>query len=285
MRRSLSNAWSFCRSFLSTPSGAIGTVIVLVALFVAVFAPYLAPGDPYQITRATFQPPGSDYLLGTDSLGRDMASRLIWGTRTSLLFGFGAAGLSLIIGIVLGALSGYFGGVTDHLLSRFFEVFLMVPRLFLIILLVAVFGSNMLIAIGVIGFTLWPSNAKLMRAQVLTLKSRAFVRASIGAGASPLYVLTWHVVPNGVSAVIANSSLQMANAILLEASLSFLGLGDPNVVSWGQIIQLGQSYMVSAWWIVTLPGIALALLILGIYLLGDALAVKLNPRLRTRGAH
>jgi len=283
MQTGFRGAWLFWRSFLSTPAGAVGAAIVAVALFVAVLAPYLAPADPYQITRATFLAPSGEHILGTDNLGRDMASRLIWGTRTSLLFGFGAASLSLVIGVVLGALSGYFGGITDHLFSRLFEVFLMVPRLFLIILLVAMFGSNMLIAIGVIGFTLWPSNAKLMRAQVLTLKSRAFVRASIGSGASHLHVLARHVMPNGVSAVIANSSLQMANAVLLEASLSFLGLGDPNVVSWGQVIQQGQSYMVRAWWIVTLPGLLLVILILGIYLLGDALAMKLNPRLRTRG--
>ena len=275
---------SFFRSLLSTPAGFVGAIIVGFAIFVAVFAPYLSPADPYRITRGVFSPPFTDTLLGRDNLGRDMASRLIWGTRTSLIFGFCAAGLSLAIGVIFGAISGYFGGIVDHLFSRLFEVFLMVPRLFLIILLVAVFGTNVVIAVAVVGFTLWPSNAKLMRSQVLTLKSRAFVRASLGSGASHWHVLVQHILPNGVSAIIANSSLQIAYAILLEASLSFLGLSDPNVVSWGQLIKQGQQYMVTGWWIITWPGLALVVLILGVYLLGDALAVKLNPQLRDRAA-
>lgn len=284
VRRTAKQAVAFSRAFLSNRSGSVGAVIVAVAILVALFAPQLAPTDPYRLSRDTFRPPGPEHILGTDNVGRDMASRIVWGTRTSLVFAVGAAGVSLLIGVLLGAISGYFGGLVDQLLSRIFEVFLMVPRLFLVILLVAVFGSNAMIAMVVIGLTLWPSNAKLMRAQVLTLKSRAYVRASLGAGASHMYVLMRHIVPNGMSAVVANSSLQMAYAVLLEASLSFLGLGDPNVVSWGQIIEQGQSYMRTAWWIVTLPGLALVLLIVGIYLLGDGLAVRLNPRLAGRAA-
>jgi peptide/nickel transport system permease protein len=221
--------------------------------------------------------------MGTDHFGRDVFSMMVWGTRVSLLFAFGAAGLSLILGVFLGGVSGYFGGLADDLLSRMFEVFIIIPRLFLIILVVALFGNSLWFSVIVIGATMWPSNARIMRAQVLTLKEREYVQAAAVAGGSHLQVLFEHVVPNGIGPVLANSTLQMAYAVLLEAGLSFLGLGDPNVPSWGQVLYAGQNYITSAPWLVIFPGLAIAILLVGLHLLGTGLLHTVNPRMQHYG--
>jgi peptide/nickel transport system permease protein len=268
------------RRFFQHWPATIGTAVVVIMTVVAVFAPAIAPRDPYEPSMNMFVPPSREYPFGTDDMGRDLLSRIVWGTRVSMTFAVSAAVISLFIGVVLGGISGYFGGVVDQVFSRFVELFLMVPRLFLVILLVAIFGNNVTIAVLVVALTIWPSNARLMRAQVLAIKDRAFVQASLGAGASSTHVLFHHVIPNGISAVVANFSLQMAQAVLLEASLSFLGLGDPNQVSWGQIIHHSQDYILSAWWMVVVPGAVLLLLLISLNLMGDGLAIVLNPRLR-----
>ena len=280
----MSGLKSFWNSFSSRRPAVAGLIVLLLAMLVALLASVICREDPYSMTVNMFRPPSPDHPMGTDNMGRDMLARMAYGTRVSLLFAFCAAGISLAIGIVLGALAGYFGGVMDDLLSRVFEVFLIIPRLFLIILLVAFYGNSMLVCVVVIGMTIWPSNARIMRAQVLTLKSRSFVQAAIGTGASNLCVLFKHIVPNGIAAVIANSTLQMAQAVLLEAGLSFLGLGDPNRVSWGQILYQGQYHLRSAWWMVVFPGAALLCLLLALHMVGDGLGAALNPRLREREA-
>ena len=173
---------------------------------------------------------------------------MIWGTRISLLFALGVAALSLLVGVVLGALSGYWGGWVDELLSRGFEVFLMLPRFFLIILIVALFGQNIVFTAIIVGLTSWVTNARLTRAQVMTVKERVFVQASLASGVSRTKVLFRHVLPNGLYPVIANSTLEMAGAIITEAALSFLGLGDPNHLSWGQILYSAQMH-IHSWWL------------------------------------
>jgi peptide/nickel transport system permease protein len=205
---------------------------------------------------------------------------LVWGTRVSLLFAFGAAGISLGVGVTLGAISGYFGGLLDDALSRLFEMFYIIPRLFLIILIIALFGSHLWMTVLIVGATIWPSNARIMRAQVLTLKRRGYAQAAIVSGGSHWQVLFGHIVPNGVAPVLANSVLQMAYAVLTEAGLAFLGLGDPNVASWGQILFWGQSYISSAPWMVIFPGAALALLLLSFQLLGGLARRGADPSLR-----
>jgi peptide/nickel transport system permease protein len=272
----------FWRLYQRQVPAMAGLVLLALMILVAVLAPRLAPASPTAFFD-TFANPGRVYLLGTDHLGRDILSMMIWGTRISLMFAFVAAGISLVIGVGLGAIPGYYGGWIDDLFSRFFDVFIMIPRLFLIILLVALFGSNVLFAILVIGLTIWPSNAKIMRAQVLTLKERGYVHASRVAGRSSIGILLGHVIPNGLGPVIANSTLQMAYAVLTEASLSFLGLGDPNTPSWGQVLNAGQNYIQTAWWMVTFPGVALMMLLLALHLVGDGVSLVLNPRLRAQG--
>ena len=269
---------AFVERFLAQRLAVTGSVLLALVAATAVFAPLIAPHDPFALNPPLLQP-GGTHWLGTDPIGHDVLSMILWGGRVSLAFAFGAAALSLAIGVVMGAVAGYVGGVLDDAFSRFLETFLIIPRLFLIILIVALLGSNILFVIAVMGLTMWPSNAKIMRAQVLSIKKRGYVQAAIAAGVSPLPIIFRHVIPNGLAPVIANSTLQMAYAVLTEAGLSFLGLGDPNQVSWGQILNAGQSYVRSVPWIVISPGLAIMVLLLGLHLVGDGVTRVLNPRL------
>jgi peptide/nickel transport system permease protein len=266
---------------LGTPiSTWAGAIILVGAVALAIMAPWIYPGDPLDIDNPTFRPPSREYPMGTDHIGRDVLVMMVWGTRISMLFAFGAAGLSLVVGVLFGGLSGYFGGWLDDLLSRSFEVFIVIPRLFLIILVVAMFGTHLWLAVLVVGLTIWPSNARIMRAQVLSLKNREYVQAATVSGAGHLQVLFEHIVPNGIGPVLANSTLQMAYAVLTEAGLSFLGLGDPNTPSWGRILYAGQNYITSAPWLVIFPGVAIAALLVGLHLLGTSALHLLNPRMQ-----
>lgn len=270
---------AFVRGYLRERGAVIGLLLLSAISLTAILAPFIAPYHPFQL-HATLQPPSEDFIFGTDYLGRDIFSQMVWGGRVSMEFAFGAAGISLVLGVFLGAISGYFGGAVDAVMSRLFEIFLMIPRLFLIILVVALLGTNIWFVVVVIGLTLWPSNARIMRSQVLTLKKRGYVQAAVAAGVTPFTIMMKHVIPNGLAPVIANSTLQMAYAVLTEAGLSFLGLGDPGQVSWGQILNNGQNYMRSAPWIVIVPGLGIAFLLLGLHLVGDGVTRVLNPRLR-----
>ncbi len=257
-----------------------GLALLVGFVLIAALAPALTTSNPLNIDSTPFLPPGEDHPMGTDFMGRDVYAMMVWGTRVALLFAFGAAGISLVVGVVFGAVAGYIGGVFDDLLSRTFDIFMIIPRLFLIILIVAMFGTSLWGSVIVIGATLWPSNARIMRAQVMSLKHRGYVQAAVVSGGSGLQVLFEHIVPNGIAPVLANSTLQMASAVLTEAGLSFLGLGDPNVASWGQIINAGQNYMTRAPWMVIFPGLAIALLLMGLHLLGGGILSALNPRMQ-----
>lgn len=266
------------KSFLKNPQTIVGFAILTVMVLLAVFAPVICPGNPLFSAGKPLQAPNQEFFMGTDYLGRDVWAMLVWGSRISILFAFGASLLSLIVGIVLGALSGYIGGWLDDLMCRVFELFYIIPRTFLVILMVAFFGSSVWLMVLIIGITIWPSNAKIMRAQVLTLKSRGYVQAGNVAGGTRLGILFKHIVPNGMGPVLSNSILQMAQAVLTEASLSFLGLGDPNKASWGLILNAGQKHINSAPWLIIYPGIALALLLLAFNLIGTALHKTLNVK-------
>jgi peptide/nickel transport system permease protein len=257
--------------------GLAGFIIVLFFGLLAIGAPYVAPYGENQQSYNILQPPSAQHLLGTDTIGRDTLSRIIYGSQVSMAFGFGVALLSLVLGIVLGAFPGYFGGLVDDLFSRFFDMVLMIPSFFLIILAVALFGSNIQTSMLIVALTLWPSNARITRVQVLTLKTRAYVQASVVTGAGHLRIIFKHILPNGISPVIANSALQMANAVLIEASLSFLGLSDPNHVSWGTII-FGAVEHFNAWWL-SMAGVTLMTLTLGFNFAADGISYILTPRL------
>lgn len=260
--------------------GTIGFLLVLAFVITAVFAPFLRPYDPNGQLFPLLERPSLWHPFGTDSLGRDVLSRSIYGTKIALIYAFGASGLALVIGVVLGAIAGYYGGLIDDTLSRIFEIFLMLPAFFLIILVVAIYGAKVTHATIIIAVTMWPSNARITRAQVLTLRTRAYVEAATISGVGTIRILLRHILPNGIQPVIVNTAFQMATAVLLEASLAFLGLSDPNAISWGGILWDAQSNWTS-WWLI-IPGGLITLLCLGFSLLADGINYAFNPRFRGR---
>lgn len=257
----------------------IGSIILSILLIVAILAPFIATHNPYALDGDVITPPSVGNLLGTDGLGRDVFSMIVYGARTSLIIGVVAAVISAVIGTLLGALSGFYGGKTDRVLTEVNNVFLMMPTFFLILLIVALFGSSLVNVMLVIGLTTWVGNARLMRAQAMSLRGRTFIMSAYAIGESKWKVLIKHVIPNGIFPIIANTTMNISAAILTESSLSFLGLGDPNVMSWGQIIYNGRSDLTSGWWVSTFSGMAVVITVLAFYLLGDGLNRVLSPKL------
>lgn len=275
--RSLKEFWM---AYSSQKQAVAGLLILLLVVAVAFLAPYISPYDPNYLGDTLMEAPGRQHLLGTDGMGRDVFSMILHGTRVSLLVGVISALLSGMIGTLVGGISGFFGGTVDAVISEIIDIFLMLPTFFLILIIVAMFGSSMLNVMIVIGLTSWPGNARLMRAQALSLRERTFVIGAKVIGESRGSILFRYIIPNGIFPVIANTTMQVASAILTEAGLSFLGLGDPNVVSWGRLIYDGRAYLTSAWWISTFAGMAIVVTVMGFYLIGDGLNRVLNPKLR-----
>jgi peptide/nickel transport system permease protein len=257
-----------------------GLIILCLLLIMAAFAPLIATYGPQELTDDMAVPPGKEHLLGTDGLGRDLFSMIVYGTRTSLVIGVTAALISGVIGTVLGGIAGFYRGRTDTVLTELNNVFLMMPTFFLILIVIAFFGSSMLNVMIVIGLTSWVGNARLMRAQAMSLRERTFVLSSFAVGESRTRILFRHIMPNGIFPIIANTTMNISAAILTESSLSFLGLGDPNVVSWGQIVYNGRSYLTNGWWISTFSGLMIVITVLAFYLIGDGLNKVLSPKLR-----
>ena len=261
----------------------VGLSMLAFLILVAIFAPILAPYDPYALSDDMVVGPGLKYLLGTDGLGRDILSMIIYGARTSLIVGFTAATIAGVIGTLLGGIAGYFGGKIDGIVGEMINVFMMMPTFFLILIIVALFGSGLFNVMIVIGLTTWVGNAKLMRAQAMSLRERTFVKAAEAIGESRIKILFKHIIPNGIFPIIANTTMGVAGAILTESSLAFLGLGDPNVISWGQIVQNGKSYLVSGWWMCVFSGLVIIFTVVTFYLIGDGLNRVLSPKLRKLG--
>jgi peptide/nickel transport system permease protein len=262
-------------------AAVFGMFIVVFFFMVALFAPLLAPFGLLELSGA-FQPPSPVHLLGTDSLGLDVLSCVFFGARASLMVGLFAVMTSTIIGLTVGSIAGFYGKRIDDLLMRVTEMFQVLPRFFLAIIFVAFFGPNLWNLIFVIGILTWPATARLLRAEFLALTKREFVEAGRAMGMSDVKLIVKEIFPNAISPVIVNASLEIAGAILLEASLSFLGLGDPSVMSWGMMLHNSQEYFSRAWWVAAFPGLALFLTTLGLNLVGDGLNDALNPRLRGR---
>jgi peptide/nickel transport system permease protein len=255
--------------------------IVLAMFFcTAVFADQIAPFDPLKITDETFQPPSRKFLFGTDDLGRDVFSGVIYGARTSILIGVTVALLSGLIGVSVGATAGYAGGIWDDFLMRVTELFLIPPRFFLALVIAALFGASLFNLILVLTVTYWTTTARLVRAEVLSLKERSFVEASRAMGASHMRILFYTILPNALPLIITNVALMVGGVILLEAALDFIGIGDTNRVSWGAMLHNGQHFIRDGWWMVVFPSLALALLVLAINIIGDALNIALNPKAR-----
>lgn len=265
--------------------GAAGLAVVLVMACIGAAAPYLPLPSYDSIDYPRFLPPFSPgHLLGTDHLGRDLASRIFWGARVSLAVGFVAAGIAAVIGVLLGALAGYYGGYVDAVVGRITDMFFVIPTFFIAVTLAAIYGSSTGMIMMIIGLTTWPATARIMRAQTMVAKELLYVEAAKALGAGSLRILFKHVVPASIQPAMANTILQVANAIVIEAGLSYLGLGDPNAPSWGRIIYEGQPYIISAWWISILPGTFLLITVAGLHMLGDTIYRKLTPKLKIQSA-
>ena len=259
----------------------VGLVLFALVLLVVLFAPQLAPFDPYDLGDDLLVPPGTaGHLLGTTNMGQDILSMLIYGSRASLAIGIVAAAISGVIGTLVGAVAGFYGGKLDKVINEVINVFLMIPSFFLVLIIVAMFGSSMVNVMFVIGLTSWPSNARMMRVQAMSIKERTFVKSAVAMGESKRQILFKYIIPNGLFPVIANTTMGVAKAILTEASLSFLGLGDPNVISWGQMIFDGKQYLTSGWWMSTFAGLCIMLIVMIFYLIGDGLNYALNPKMK-----
>ena len=257
----------------------VGLILLAVLLLVAIAGPHFAPYNPKLLNDDLFMAPYAKYPLGTDNLGHDILSQILYGASTSLKIGFIAATISAVIGVTFGGIAGFYGGVADRILNEIMNIFLMLPTFFLILLIIATFGSSMTNVMIVIGLTSWVGNARLMRAQAKAIKERTFVKSCIAMGESKSSILIKHVLPNGIFPIIANTTMNISSAILTEAGLSFLGLGDPNVVSWGQIINTGKGYLPKCWWICTFPGIATIFTVLTFFLIGEGLNRVLSPKM------
>ena len=278
-----SRAW---RKLARNPAALAGVLILLAVIGAAVFAPWVAPQDPArQSLIRRFTPPvwahgGSiAYPLGTDQVGRDILSRIIYGARVSLLVGISAVLVSLTVGVTLGLLSGFFRGRVDTVIMTVVDVTLSFPQLLLALAFVAALGPSLLTIIVVLGLTGWERYARVVRAEVLALREKDFVEAARAIGASPTRLLLGHLLPNTFSSIIVMSTLQVAQAILQEAALSFLGVGTGSAhPTWGQMISLGRDFVSVAWWLATFPGLAILLTVLAINLVGDRLRDALDPR-------
>lgn len=275
----------FWKAMLRNPSGVIGIVLLLLAVFVAAFGPMLFPNSPWKMVQRPFLPPfmNPKVTLGTDALGRDVFLGLIYGARVSLLVGLVSTTVALTIGVPVGAIAGYFGGKVDDLLMRLTEFFQVIPSIALAIVLVAILQPSIYSIVAAIAIVSWPPVARLVRGEVLSLRTREYVQAAVVTGQSNGWIIWKEILPNTLSPIIVLASLMVANAILLESSLSFLGLGDPNLMSWGYMVGAGRTVIRQAWWITVFPGIAILISVLGLNLIGEGLNDALNPRLSREG--
>lgn len=280
--RPASRQFMLLRILAKNPQAVVAGIFLIFLVMVAVAASWLFPGDPLAMAAPPLLWPGEDgqFLLGSDSLGRDVMAGLAHGVRVSLLVGVVSAATSLLIGLAVGCLSGYFGGWVDGVLMRVTEFFQAIPSFLLVIVLVVIGGADVKIVILAIGIASWPVIARLARAEFRSLREAEFVLAARTQGFGNARIIFCEILPNALSPVIVTTSVLVATAILMEAALAFLGLGDPNVVSWGSMIGEGREQLRTAWYLTAIPGGAIVLTVLSLNLLGDALNDALNPRLR-----
>ena len=270
------------RAFLHNPAGIVGISLLLLMVLMALTASFIYPGDPLNMVAQPLLKPGQDayFPLGTDSLGRDVIAGLVHGSRVSLLIGFSAVSISLVIGTLVGTLAGYFGGRLDDLLVHVTELFQTLPTFLFVIVLVTIGKPSVTLISLSIGVASWPTIARLTRAEFRSLRESDFVMAARSLGYSNARIIFHEILPNALPPVIVTTSVMVATAILNESALSFLGLGDPNVVSWGSMIGDGREMLRTAWYLTAFPGAMIVTAVLSLNLVGDALNDALNPRLR-----
>ncbi len=271
----------FWKRFRYNRGAVIGLFILAIVILTAFLAPILFPQSPWKMVQRPFLPPFTTdgLLLGTDALGRDVMSGLAHGAYVSLLVGLVSTIVALAIGVPVGACAGYFAGRTDDALMRFTEFFQTIPSFALAIVLLAIFQPSLTFVIIAIAVVSWPPVARLVRGEVLSLRTREFVEAATLSGLGNTQIILRHILPNALPPIIVLASLMIAQAILLESSLSFLGLGDPNIMSWGYMIGAARTVIRTAWWLSFLPGMAILLTVLALNLIGEGLNDALNPRL------
>jgi peptide/nickel transport system permease protein len=271
------------RMFLRNPAAIAGMVLLLIVLAVAIAGPWLYPADPFEIKAAPLTPPFSEEAwLGSDYLGRDVLTALIYGGRATLLVGAVAALLSVLIGITLGAFAGYYGGKVDAVLMKITEFFQVLPALLFAMVVVTLFSPTLVTVTLAIGVVSWTGTARLTRAEFLKYRGLEFVRAERAIGARDARIIWKVILPNALPPLVVSATLAIGAAILFEAGLSFLGLGDPNQMSWGLMIGSSRQYVLSCWWAVAFPGAAIFVTVLAVSLIGDGLNDALNPKLRER---
>lgn len=251
------------------PAALLGFALVFVITAAALFADLLAPGNPWASVDLPFQPPSPAHLFGTDDLGRDLFAGVVHGARTSLLVGLTVTLLSGTFGVFVGVVSGYYGGIYDDVMIRLTEFVQVMPRFFLALVAVALFRPGLLTIVLILSLTSWTMTTRILRAQVFSAREREYVLAAKALGAAPAYILRRHVLPNTLAPVIVHASLMIGQVMLIEASLAFLGLGDPNNISWGYLLNNAQAFLRTAWWMAFFPGLALSLAVLGFNLLSD----------------
>jgi peptide/nickel transport system permease protein len=273
------------RRFCLKRSAVLGLALLSVIVFVAILAPVLYPVDAAEMVAPPLLWPGQSpsFPLGSDQLGRDMAAGLAYGARTALLIGMVSTGAALSIGVVIGAFSGYYAGrFVESALMRIVELFQTMPQFILVLVMIALFSPSLMMTIVAVAAVSWPPVARLVRAEVMSLRERDFVQAAVGIGMRASVIVFTEILPNCLAPIIVTSSIMVASAILTEAGLSFLGLGDPNLVTWGSMIGQGRNNLRSAWYLVAEPGIALLLTVLSLNLVTEGLNDALNVRLPTR---
>jgi peptide/nickel transport system permease protein len=271
----------FLRMYVRNGAAVAGFVVFAVIIFTALFAPAIMNKDPFEMVWAPFTPPGQDgYWLGTDNLGRDMVTAIIYGSRATLVVGASAAALTIFIGLTIGALAGFYRGWVDELLMRITEFFQVLPPLLLAMVLVSLFSPTLPTVAMAIGVVSWTGVARLARAEFIRIRELEYVKAARSIGSRDRRIIWRVILPNALPPLIVNAALTVCIAILFEAALSFLGLSDPNIMSWGKLIGDNRDYLLDAPWIVTIPGVAIFITVLSISLIGDGLNDAFNPRLR-----
>jgi len=268
--------------FVANRAAVIGLILWLLIVFVTAFGPLLYPANPFEMAGAPLSPPDAEFWLGTDYLGRDVTAGLVLGARVTVLVGFAATAFTLIIGILIGAIAGYYGGWVENLLMRVTEFFQVLPALLLAMVLVTMFSPSLYTVIFSIAVVSWAPAARLTRGEFLRLKQQEFILAERAMGARNFRIIWQVILPNAAPPLIVTTALGVGAAILFEAALSFLGLGDPNAYSWGYMIGSSRDYIFDSWWAVTFPGLAIFLTVLSISLIGDGLNDALNPKLRLK---
>ncbi|MBN2179014.1 MAG: ABC transporter permease [Deltaproteobacteria bacterium] len=272
----------FWYRFLKNKMAVAGAVVVILLFVVSFLSPFISPYDPNEIDLTNvLSSPSEDHLFGTDQLGRDVMSRMIWGAGISLKVGFVATGIAIFVGAILGAIAGYYGRWVDAVIMRFVDIMLCFPSFFLILAVIAILEPSIWNIMIVIGLTGWMGITRLVRADFISLKERDFVQAARGIGASDFRIIFRHILPNAMASVLVAATLGVAGAILTESALSFLGIGvQPPTPSWGNILTAGKDNIDIAWWLSLYPGLAILITVLGYNLLGEGIRDSLDPRLR-----